>query len=115
MEHLAFRIEKERRYGCFVSIGGYRDGKKVYGQKAIYAVSVETGEYISRKTRRENGRVIIKKENLSPSDLIVLYHSGDFWAVHFYRIEELIAYAKAKSISKAEAEALQFKKEVCIA
>lgn len=114
MENLAFRIEREKRYGQHITIGNYTDGKRIYGGKAIYAASIASGDFISQKTRRENGRVIIKKENISPGELMILCHSGDYWAVYFYRVEDLIAYANAWYISKKQAEALQFKKEIAI-
>ena len=115
MEALAFRVEKERRYGQHITIGNYSDGKRVYGQRSIYAWSLAADYFISGKTKRLDGKVIIKKEFITPDDLVILFHTGEYWAVHFYKVEDLIVYATAWPISKERAEALQFKKEGAIA
>ena len=112
MENLAFRIEKERRIGPCITIGAYNESRRVIGPRSIWAASVSSGDFISAKTTKQKGKVIIPLNNLTPGELAVLYHTGDYWAVYFHRIEELIVYATAWAISKRKAVQLQFKKEV---
>ncbi len=111
MENLAFRIEREGRYGQHITIGNYANSRRVFGYNAIWAASTGSGDFISAKTKKEYGKVIIKKENLVSVDLVILYHTGQHYAVYFYRVEDMIVYANVWPISKKKAAEIQFKRE----
>jgi hypothetical protein len=98
-----------------VALGSYARAKQLRGPGAIYAVSVSTGNFISATTKKENGKVFIKMENISPDDLVVVCHTGDYFAVHFHQVDEYIVSGTAWPITKKQAQGLQFRKEEALA
>jgi hypothetical protein len=75
------------------------------------AFSVHLGDKISEVTRSNQGWVVIKKENITPGDLLILYLDGDYHAVNVYSVDDFSISINAWNISKRAAFDMLDKKE----
>jgi len=89
--------------------------KELKGNGATYAFSVSLQDRISDITKRNNGHVIIKKESITPGDLVIICHDGEFFAVNFFAVEDYMAHYNAWHITRITAYQLMNRKENCIA
>jgi hypothetical protein len=85
--------------------------RELKGNGATYAFSVSLQDRISDITKRNNGQVVIKKENITAGDLVIICHEGEFYAVHFFSVEDYMAHYNAWHITRISAYKLMNRKE----
>ena len=78
---------------------------------AAWAYSHIVGDMISEKTKQCNGQIIIKKENLSPDDLIILFVEGEYFALQFVSVEDFTCRLNCWNITKEKAKQIMGRRE----
>lgn len=114
MENLHLKIEHciiNRHKEQAVKLKEFYALRNLRGTGAAMAFSVDLGDKISEITRRNQGFVVIKKENITPGDLLILYIDGDYHAVNVYAVDDFQISINAWNISKKQAYCMLDKKE----
>lgn len=88
--------------------------RELKGNGATYAFSVSLQDRISDITKRNNGQVVIKKENIVAGDLVIICHEGEFFAVHFFSVEDYMAHYNAWPITEIKARKLMDRRETAL-
>lgn len=114
MENLQFAMAKftaNRKKESGIILKQFEHLRQLKGAGRTWAYSVSLGDWISDLTKKNNGEVVIKKENIDLGDLVVMLIDGDYFAVHFYELAEYTATATTWNISREVAYKLMDRKE----
>lgn len=118
MENLQFAMAKftaNRKKESGIILKQFEHLRQLKGAGRTWAYSVSLGDWISDLTKKNNGEVVIKKENIGLNDLVVLLIDGDYFAVHFYELADYMAKGTSWNITKEIAYNLMNKKEINVA
>jgi hypothetical protein len=89
--------------------------RELKGTGAAWAYSHHIGDMVSDKTKQFNGQIIVKKENISADDLMVLFVEGDYFALHIRAIDDQTCSLTAWNIQKEKARQIMRREESRIA
>jgi hypothetical protein len=114
MENLSWQVEQftmNRRKCGGIRIKEYFSLRELKGAGAAWAYSHAAGDMVGEKTKQYNGQIIIKKENIIPDDLLVLFVEGEYFALHIRSIDDHICTLTAWNIEKGKAKQIMRRKE----
>ena len=118
MESLVWKVEQftmQRKKVRGIRIKEYFSLRELKGTGAAWAYSHTVGDMVSDKTKQFNGQIIIKKENLSPDDLVVLFVEGEYFALHIRDVDDHTCSLTAWNVTKEKARQIMKRKESCVA
>ena len=114
MENLSWQVEQftmNRRKCRGIRIKDYFSLRELKGTGAAWAYSHAAGDMVSDKTKQFNGQIIIKKENIIPDDLMVLFVDGEYFALHVRAVDDHTCNLTAWDIEKGKARQIMKRKE----
>jgi hypothetical protein len=114
MESLIWKVEQftmQRKKVRGIRIKEYFSLRELKGTGGAWAYSHAVGDMVSDKTKQFNGQIIIKKENISPDDLIVLFVEGEYFALHIRAVDDQTCSLTAWNIEKEKARQIMRRKE----